>query len=459
MKPTLAFTLLVAGLLSPSLQAAPVLAPLVSFTGPNGANPNGGLLQGGDGSLYGTTSFGGGGDFGTLFRLTLDGSLSNLVSFGLVNGAGPRAGLVRGADGNFFGVAYYGGADGVGTVFKLTTNHAFSVLGSFAYTNGAYPIAEMILGADGLLYGTTAIGGTEFGGAVFRVNAAGTPATLVSFVTGSTNGSSLYGRVIQTPDGNLYGTTFSGGLYDHGTVFRATTNGGFTSLYSFTGTNDGANPFAGLVQAGDGHLYGSTFYGGTNGFGTLFRLTTNGVFTSLFSFANTNGANPQAPMVVGADGGLYGTTTYGGLFTNVFGQGYGTIFKLTTNGGFTSLCSFANTNGAGPQAPLLLAGDGNFYGTTADGGASNFGVVFRLSLGSPAPTAPVFQSFTQSGGILTMTWSAVAGLTYQIQSNTNLNTTNWIGIGSSVVATNALMTTIDAIGSVSHRFYRAVLLP
>lgn len=260
----------------------------------------------------------------------------------------------------------------------------------------------------------------------------------------------------QTPDGSLYGTTFSGGDYGFGTLFKTTTNGVFTRLYSFGGTSDGANPFGGLVQGADGNLYGSTYYGGTNGYGTLFRLTTNGGFSTLFSFANTNGANPQAALVSGPDGALYGTTTFGGLYTNGLGEGFGTLFRLTTNGTFTSLVSFASTNGAGPQAALMVGADGSLYGTTANGGATDQGVVFRLNLAVPTP--PVFQSITKSGDTLALVWSTMGGFTYRIQSNTNLGTTNWVNLGSAIVATNSTATISDPVGPDGQRYYRAVLL-
>ncbi len=458
MKLPITTAILFSGIVMLSAQAAPVLTTLISFAGTNGANPNGGLAQSADGNFYGTTTAGGANDFGTVFRMTPDGSITNLISFAHTNGAGPRAGLTKGADGDFYGTAYFGGDQNVGAVFKLATNGVFSMLASFANTNGAYPIADLVPGQDGNFYGTTAIGGTNInsGGAVIKVAPSGVVTPVVSFSNSGTNGYDLWGKLVQTVDGTLYGTTFSGGANGFGTLFRTTTNGVFTRLYSFTGTNDGGNPFGGLVQGADGHLYGSTYYGGTNGHGTLFRLATNGAFSTLFSFANTNGANPLAALVSGPDGALYGTTTVGGLHTNALGQGYGTIFKLTTNSLFTSLVSFANTNGAGPQGSLLFGADGNLYGTTAYGGTTDRGVVFRLSLASPTP--PVFQSITKNASTLTLVWSTLAGQTYRIQSNTNLNTTNWSNVGSTIIATNSTATISDIVGPQEQRFYRAVLL-
>ena len=142
-----------------------------------------------------------------------------------------------------------------------------------------------------------------------------------------------------------------------GTVFNVTTNGLLTSLVSFANTN-GTFPYSSLTPGVDGNFYGTTYFGGNNSLGTVFKVTTNGVVTSLASFTNTNGANPHAGLTFGNDGNFYGTTALGG--TN---GGFGTIFVVATNGGLKMLVSFNNTNGAYPRAPLTLGNDGNFYGT------------------------------------------------------------------------------------------------
>src|SRR5215831_3671579 len=214
------------------------------------------------------------------------------------------------------------------------------------------------------------------------------PEILFSFK--ATNGASPYAGLTLGNDGNFYGTTSGGGAFGdrysngYGTVFRVTTNGVLTTLISFAGTN-GAFPYAGLTLGNDGNLYGTTGGGGayTNqygqGAGTVFRVATNGVLTTLVHFADTNGANPRAGLTLGNDGNFYGTTLYGGAYTNRYGQGAGTVFRVTTNGVLTTLVHFAGTNGANPLAGLTLGNDGNFYGTTLYGGTANDGTVFQVT--------------------------------------------------------------------------------
>jgi uncharacterized repeat protein (TIGR03803 family) len=379
------------------------LATLVSFANTNGANPYAGLVQGSDGNFYGTTVNGGDGGYGTVFEVTTNGMLTTLASFAGTNGANPYGELVQGADGNFYGTTVNGGDGGYGTVFMVTTSGTLKTLVSFASTNGANPYAGLVVGNDGNFYGTTVTGGAYSNaqwfitpwlngyGTVFMVTTNGTLTTLHSFgaATHDTgvpfDGGSPYGRLIQGKDGNFYGTASNGGSCDYGTVFMVTTNGNFTTLATFAQNPDGANPYGPLVQGSDGNFYGTTVYGGMNGYynvlrvtrityGTVFRLTPNGTLTALASFAGTNGANPYAGLVEGGDGCFYGTTANGG--TN---GGYGTVFKITTNGTLISLVSFANTNGANPYAGLVQGTDGNFYGTTVNGGDNGCGTVFEVT--------------------------------------------------------------------------------
>ncbi len=149
-------------------------------------------------------------------------------------------------------------------------------------------------------------------------------------------------------------------------------SGTLTTLHSFE-LSDGSQPTAGLVQGFDGNLYGTTYGGGAHNWGTVFKIATSGgTLATLYSFAHTDGALPDAPLLQGSDGNLYGTTFAGGLHDK------GTVFEITTGGSLTTLYTFGFTDGANPQAGLVEASDGNLYGTTYEGGAHDFGIVFRL---------------------------------------------------------------------------------
>ena len=447
---------LILGLATFQVHAAIIFSSLFSFNQTNGASSNAGLIQGKDGSFYGTTFSGGPGGGGTLFQMTPMGVLTNLVSFNGTNGASPRAGLVQVLDGSFYGTTYSGGSNNAGTVFQATTNGTLTTLVTFANAIGAYPIAGLMQAQDGNFYGTTAIGGTNGYGTAFQVMTNGALATLVSFDINGTNGASPYAGLVQGNDGNLFGTTYQGGTSSYGTIFKLTTNGTFTSLYSFTGTNDGGNPYARLVQGSDGNFYGTTFNGGTSGYGTVFEFATNGVLTTLVSFGNTNGAYPQAGVIQGLDGNFYGTTTAGGAYTNQYGLGDGTIFKLGTNGMLTTLVSFDGTNGASPEGGLVQSVDGSFYGTTANGGTNGYGTIFRLSV---IVLPPSFQTVTKAGATVTLTWSATVGQSYQMLYKTNLTQAVWNNLSNSLIATNPIMSTFDAAGPDRQRFYRILLMP
>jgi uncharacterized repeat protein (TIGR03803 family) len=214
---------------------------------------------------------------------------------------------------------------------------------------------------------------------VFRVAPNGVLTTLVSF--NNTNGATPRDGLILGDDGDFYGTAASGGAGNLGTVFRMTPAGDLTTLVSFSNTN-GANPLGGLVFGKDGFLYGTTGFGGTNlGFGTVFKMTTKGDLTTLFNFRGTDGEEPSFRLIFGNDGRLYGTASFGGSNANdPFGPGPGSVFGITTNGMFTTLFQFQATNGSNPAASLVLGPDGNLYGTTAQGGPGGGGTIFRVFL-------------------------------------------------------------------------------
>ncbi|HZR18011.1 MAG TPA: choice-of-anchor tandem repeat GloVer-containing protein [Verrucomicrobiae bacterium] len=421
---------------------------LYPFTGTNdGANPVAPLVQASDGNFYGTTRSGGRYTNGTVFKINGNGVLSSLHSFsGTNDGANPEGGLVQGRDGNFYGTTSAGGRYTNGTVFKITGSGVLTTLYSFSgAVDGANPVAGLVQGGDGSFYGTTPFAGRYANGTVFKISTTGVLTSLYSFSGAADGGSPAAGLVLGS-DGGLYGTTSSGGSFTNGTVFRISTNGVLTGLHSFTG-GDGANPQAALVRGRDGNFYGTTYGGGAYSSGTVFQITTNGVLTRLYSFTGTNdGANPKAALVRAGDGTFYGTTVFGGS------SGDGTVFQINTNGGLADLHSFSGGDGANPEAGLVLASDGSFYGTTSNGGQQGGGTVFRFNF---VPT----QAVTISKSALHLTWSTEAGAQYQLQYKYDLSSSKWASQGDPVTAAGQTLTFTDSVTNGPRRFYRLLRSP
>ena len=367
----------------------------------DGINPQSGLALGPDGNFYGTTRDGGTNNLGTIFRLSLDGVLTRLLSFDGTNGSFPQSGLTLGSDGSFYGTTTSGGSNRFfGTLFRFTTNGTLTTLASFdGASNGSSPQCPLVMDTDGNLYGTTPLQGPGLRGTVFRLTTNGVLTTLVNF--NNTNGATPRDGLIIGDDGNFYGTTAGGGASNFGTVFRMTPAGGLTTLFSFSNTN-GANPLGGLILGKDGFFYGTTGFGGTNlSFGTAFRITPNGDLTTLFNFHGTDGEEPSFRLIFGNDGKLYGTASFGGSSGNdPLGAGAGSVFSITTNGTFSTLFLFQGTNGSNPAASLVLGPDGNLYGTTAQGGPGGGGTIFRVIL---APQFAGIASFPDHRLVLTAT--------------------------------------------------------
>jgi uncharacterized repeat protein (TIGR03803 family) len=224
---------------------------LVGFDSTDGVGPYlMSLVQDRDRNFYGTTQYGGANGQGVVFKITAGGKLTTLYNFcpqtNCTDGMQPNAGLVLGTDGNFYGTTYYGGAGcaypGCGTAFKITPNGKLTTLHSFADTpDGAYPFAGLVQGTDGNFYGTTWAGGGYSSGEVFRITPKGTLTTLYSFGSQENDGEAPYAGLVQGTDGNFYGTTHTAGAYGDGTVFKVTPGGKETTLHSFDYTDGKAS--------------------------------------------------------------------------------------------------------------------------------------------------------------------------------------------------------------------------
>lgn len=307
------------------------LTTLHSFSGSpgDGAVPIGGLVQGSDGNFYGTTASGGAFFQGTIFRMTSSGAITVMHSFNAFSGGGavPVAGLVQGSDGNFYGTTAVGGQHFQGTVFKIDATGNLTTLHSFSGSpnDGANPVAGLVQGSDGNFYGTTPSGGAHFQGIVCRISQGGGFAVLHSFSGHPAEGGVPFAALVQGNDGDFYGTTAVGGTHFKGTVFKIDEAGTLTTLHSFDASaGEGANPVGGLVQGSDGSFYGTTVLGGTHRRGTVFHIDATGSLITLHSFSGSpnEGALPFAGLVQASDGNFYGTTALGGT------HGAGTVFNF-----------------------------------------------------------------------------------------------------------------------------------
>ncbi len=353
---------------------------IYSFRGsPDGANPYGGVAQDSAGNLYGTTYQGGHYNLGTVFKLDTAGKETVLHSFGgQQDGAYPMGvTLVLDSAQNLYGTTSDGGG-GFGVIFKMNAKGKETVLRILKQWNGATPYAGVIRDANGNVYATAAAGGGEDGGVVFKVTGVRKGKILHSFM-GGMYGMYPEGPVVQDAKGNFYGTTHGGGDEDEGIVFKLNRNGSETPLHSFTCTNgvDGCLPEAGLVLDAAGNLYGTTSRGGVGGSngGTVFKMDKAGNETVLHTFEESDGWSPGfGSLLLDSDGNLYGTTEEGGA------NGYGVVFEVDSTGKESVLYSFTGgEDGSTPMAGLIQDRAGNFYGTTAEGGAYGYGVVFKLS--------------------------------------------------------------------------------
>ena len=423
-----------------AVPAAASVGTFHSFSGPDGETPAAPLLQGTDGFLYGVAAHGGdlavfppdGG--GTIFRTDGSGGVTTLHAFSGLDGAVPT-GIVQGRDGTFYGTTTYGGAAGSssltpgnGTIFRIDAAGSLSVLFVFPGGERGFRPGPLMQGRDGALYGT-AVGGqmlyARLPGVVYRFDpATGEYRILHTFVI--SDGRDPTGKLFEAADGFFYGTTNEGGPWNSGVVYKVNAAGSFAVVHAFD-VDEGANPKAGVFQASDGFFYGtleSSGYGGE-----VFRMDSAGNVTTVFSFGpySADGWRPVTNPIEGRDGYLYGTTPRGG--TSESGS-YGIVYRLSKTGSLTVLHSFSGADGIQPSAGLLQAGDGLLYGSTIVGGAHGLGTLFKLDPGQPASPPkllsltldpPAVRGGSRATGTVTLTWAApTGGATVALSSNSSL---------------------------------------
>ena len=383
-----ALSLIVVALFSALANAtAQTYTPL--YTYPNTDNGDSGitwpslLSQGQNGELYSTIQSNGAYTYGSVYTMTTAGKYTLLYSFCAegapcaLTGAYPTGGVTLGFDGNLWGTTEDGGKDSAGTVFKMTPAGTLTLV--YSFTNGkddSAPNFTVLQGQDGNMYGVSEEQYNGQYGSFFKLTTKG---KISPHPFGYTNGESP-SLPAQGTDLNFYGTTQYGGnaSCECGVVYKATATGKITVLHDFTGyvsstEYDGSRPIGVLVQGADGDFYGTTYTGGANNLGTVFKISSSGTYTLLHSFAGvpTDGSSPIAGLTVGTNGNFYGTTAYGGS------ANYGALYEITPAGAETVLYSFCTVNcndGFSPTTPMVLHTDGNFYGNTA--GSSLGGSVF-----------------------------------------------------------------------------------
>jgi uncharacterized repeat protein (TIGR03803 family) len=386
---------------------------VVLFDSVNGSSPSGKLVQGFDGSLWGTTCNGGTKNVGTVYQVTYQGVLTTMHSFDTTDGACPYGGLILGINGDFYGTTPGGGTNSAGTVFEITPHGTLTTLNNVGSSGGDRPIGALLQTPSRLLYGTTWGAGAHTDGIIFSISPSGSNfKTVASFLY--SNGAYPYDGLAEDGQGNFYGTTQKGGDGDNGagigTVFKLSPEGIITTLHSFNGT-DGQWPTAGLVLASNGTLYGATPAGGANGQGTIFSITPAGDFQVLSNVGSSWG------LIQANDGNLYGVTNISGV--------PGTLIRMTLSGTTTTLFTFGEDEGR-PSGPLAQATDGTLWGV-ADGAGTGPGAVYRYNADLDGLVVPV-PAFGKVGsgvalmgpeftGATSVTFNGVAA-SYTVKSST-----------------------------------------
>jgi uncharacterized repeat protein (TIGR03803 family) len=401
-----------------------------------------------DGSFFGTCN--GGHDFGTAFRFTPGSGTTVFSRFDGSTGYQPYGGLTVGNDGLLYGVtegdSQFHTVSSMGTMYTVTTNGGLNTLAYFGTTNGAQPDCNLVLGSDGNLYGAT-----EF--TIFKATTNGSITTLATLSPAIGVVPILCGLVEGSP-GSFYGTTEYGGPMNYGTIFKVTSSGEYTTLVNFYGTN-GVYP-VGLTFGNDGNLYGTTSGGGQYNAGTVYRLAPDGTFATVASLDRTNGYLPSL-LIEGNDGQFYGSACYRVIGSTMYP---GVIYSVTTNGVIRTVATMNGTNGLHPIAMMIKGSDGNLYGTLSDAnweptGDGSYGCIFRLV---PKPT--IQSQVVQPGGqTITLICSSFVNGKYQVEAAPSLTSSNWTPASAPTSASGATTSFDVPLGPESQGYFRVVLLP
>ncbi len=392
-----------------AIASAQTYTPLYTYPGTDnntsGITYQSVLSQGQDGDLYSTIQTNGQYNDGSVYKMTPSGGYTLLYSFCaegggcLSTGAIPTGGVTLGFDGNLWGTTANGGKDGAGTAFKITPSGTLTSL--YQFTNGtddSAPTYTLIQGQDGNMYGVSEVQYQGQYGSFFKLSTKG---KITAHPFALTNGATP-NLPVQGTDLNFYGTTQGGGdpTCKCGVIYKATAAGKITALHVFKGyPNDGYRPIGILVQGSDGAFYGTTYQGGANNIGSVFKITAAGVYTMLYSFGTVtpDASEPISGLTVGSDGKFYGTGSHGGS------KGDGALYQITSTGTESlvySFCSVSCTDGFSPTTPMVLHTNGKFYGNTA-GNSLGGSVFYSFDMG--------FKPFAKLE-----TWSAKVGVKAEV---------------------------------------------
>jgi uncharacterized repeat protein (TIGR03803 family) len=427
----------------------------VTFLAQGGATS---LIQATDGNFYGTGE-GGLHERGQVFRMTPAGKITTIYSFcsqpNCADGADPFSAPILGSDGNLYGVIAAGGKNDAGTFYRLTLDGQFTKLYTFCSSpgcgDGVFPTG-VIQASDGNFYGTTEVGGKFNYGTIFQISPTGQFKLLYTFCSQAHCADGLQPNFppIQGIDGNFYGAAYSGGAFEGGVVYELTSSGTFTVIHNFCRNycESGTGPET-ITQDASGNLFGTTAFGGRkHDYGTVFEITSTHQFNLLHKFLRTDAVNPNMGLILANDGNFYGMTQGGGASQE------GAIYRITPEGAYTTLYSFAYPQGYDPFAgPLFQATNGNFYGTTIYGPNPNLGTIFSFTNGlSPlvetAPRAgPVGQSVLILGNGLTgttsVTFNGVAAA-FTVESDTYIKATVPAGATTGMVSVDTPAGTLNS---------------